>query len=66
MVSKLSVGYGLSRQVPQFAISCPLTTYRLTNNALLVRAFSRHYETSQRIVVSSTQDHTCAMAEDDS
>ena len=29
MVSMLSVGYGLSRQVPHFAISCPLTTYRL-------------------------------------
>ena len=29
MVSKLSVGYGLSRQVRQFAISCPL--YLLTD-----------------------------------
>ena len=62
MVSKPSVAYDLSRQVSHFAISC-MSAY---TNKEKAGEFSRHCETSQRLVVTSTQDHTCAMAEDDS
>ena len=65
MVSKPSVAYDLSRQVSHFAISC-MSAYTNKEMAGAFHSPSRHCETSQRLVVSSTQDHTCAMAEDDS